>query len=195
MIQVDIRRLLPTFLLQDKNGYAMAKALEAGMQKYCEITSVGIDTVLDVDKMPEWRLDEMAWETSCLYDYAAGIEEKRAWIRNAARNYSQYGTKAAIVNYLSGLFEYVTVEENWEYGGSPFHFRVNVNVPPTEETERWAQSAIERVKNVRSVLDDIQLHVSATLEITPETENGSFYYPFPGDEQYCGMIYDDTDPF
>ena len=32
MFQVDITKWVPKFLLADKNGYAIAKAMEAGLQ-------------------------------------------------------------------------------------------------------------------------------------------------------------------
>ena len=63
MIQTyDINRIFPRFILQDKNGYAIAKALQAGLDYFLARSKVALDTILDVDEMPEWRLDEIAWE-------------------------------------------------------------------------------------------------------------------------------------
>lgn len=188
MMDVDISRLVPQFLLTDHNGYALSKAIELGLQIFCQVIHDGTEVVLNVDTMPEWRLDEMAWEMNCLYDFDAGVQEKRGWIRNAVRNFAQFGTVASIESYLSSYFGYTTVEENWEYGGQPFHFRVSVNDNLTEKQREWAANAVSSVKNVRSVLDDILLHISATIEIETETENFLFPYVFPGDDVFSGQI-------
>ena len=62
MFDFRIEDLLPAFLLADRNGYAMAKAVEAALKIMCSTVQTGLDIVKDVEQMPEWRLDEMAWE-------------------------------------------------------------------------------------------------------------------------------------
>ena len=61
MINFSIHQLFPDFILEDKNGFAMAKAIEKMLQIMCDTVRNGVDTVKDVEKMPEWRLDELAW--------------------------------------------------------------------------------------------------------------------------------------
>lgn len=194
MIEVEIARLLPKFILQDQNGIAMAKAIETGLQIFCQTIQTGISTILDIDSMPEWRLDEMAWELNCLYDYNADVSSKRAWINNAISNETQYGTKEAVLNYLKSAFPYVVLEESWEYGGDPFHFRVSVDETLTAERKQWAEESIEKVKNVRSVLDDVMLHISATIAVEPSTDYNVIHYYFPGDEIFAGQIPQDAYP-
>lgn len=165
MITVDIGRLVPNFILRDKNGAALAKAIEKAMQTMCEAVQAGIDTIIDPDKMPEWRLDEMAWEMGGLYDYNATIEEKRVWIKEAVPLYASYGTAAAIEKYLRGYFPEAEVEEAWQYDGDPFHFRITVRGDMTDTKMRIAQTAAETIKNVRSVMDDISIGNFAGIEI------------------------------
>ena len=155
MFDIDIRQLIPKFILNDKNGYAMAKAIEAGLKYFLKKCQEGLDCVQDVDKMPEWRLDEMAWEYNVLFDYAESIDAKRKWIKNATEYYAKYGTVAAIMKYLDGVFDSVKVEEWWEYGGDPCHFRVIVTGEWSDVADEWAKKAIAEVQNVRSVLDNI----------------------------------------
>jgi P2-related tail formation protein len=162
MIEFEIHDLFPDFLLADRNGYAMAKAIMRGLEMMCETVQNGLDIVLDVDKMPEWRLDEMAWELGCLFDYNADIETKRRWIRDAMPMYSALGTPRAIYNYLEGYFDHVELEENWEYGGEPYHFRVNVTGEWSQELDDWVKKAIATVKNVRSVLDTVTFNAGAS---------------------------------
>jgi len=54
---------------------------------------------------------------------------------------------------MQGYFDTATVEEAWEYNGDPFHFRVIFPDSWTPEKVAWATTAINTVKNVRSVLD------------------------------------------
>ena len=117
MIEIDIRELVPRFLRKDKNGGAIAAAIEAAMRYTAAQALTGLNLVADTDTMPEWRLDEMAWELNCLYDYRAGAEQKRRWIKHSIPIYRIYGTPRAIINYLEGMFDQVEVEENLLYGG------------------------------------------------------------------------------
>ena len=176
----------PQFLLSDKNGYALACALERGIDIMRDVTDAGLACLTDVETMPEWRLDEMAWELGCLYDYGASVDVKREWIRQSTPYAAMNGTPQAIYNYLIGFFDKVELEENWQYGGAPFHFRVTVSGEWNSASERWVRMAIEAAKNVRSILDELAF-VNRT-EITVHAESGpmtAFRYPRAG-ELLCG---------
>ncbi len=155
MFTFNIERWLPKFILADKNGFALAKAIEAGLQALNDGALEGFNCLSDYDTMPEWRLDELAWEYNCLYDYNADIEVKRDWIKNASRFYLTYGTPAGIVQYLQGVYGSVSVEEASDYGANPYHFRVIVTGEWSQASDEWAKRAVEATKNVRSVLDNI----------------------------------------
>lgn len=168
MIDFTIHQLFPDFILADKNGYAMAKAIERALQIMCDTIQTGVDNLQNIDKMPEWRLDEMAWELGCLYDHNADIETKRRWIKDATPLYSALGTPQAIYNFLEGFFDQVELEENWQYAGEPFHFRVTVSGEWTDANEQWLRRAIAASKNVRSVLDDIAVGSGTTITVHGE---------------------------
>lgn len=157
MFTFQCKQWVPQFLLNDKNGYAMAKAIEAAVQYMNDKIQEGLDCLTDYDSMPEWRLDELAWETNCIYDFTADVETKRLWIKNAGPYYRIYGTPSSIKKYMRSYsnFGEAAIEESWEYRGQPFHFRVIIQGDETPENEAWARKAIEQAKNVRSVLDEI----------------------------------------
>ena len=170
-IDFNIERLVPRHILADKNGYALAKAIERAFQIVAEAAQTGIDIIQDPEKMPEWRLDERAGELGCLYDYNGTIEQKRYWISQATYLYSVYGTPQAIYNFLEGSLQTVEVEENWQYGGEPFHFRVTVSGEGYESDRiTWATKAILGVKNVRSILDDVTIDNSSEIIVTADTD-------------------------
>lgn len=187
MFKFDVTQNVPRFILQDKNGYAVAKAIEAAMQIMNDTIQQGVDCVLNYDTMPEWRLDELAWETNCLYDYNADIETKRRWIKSAIPLYRLFGTPEAIYQYIGSVFDNVDLEENWQYGGAPYHFRVTVEGEWTPEKEVWAKKAIGTAKNVRSVLDDLRIGSRCKIGIVATGEVlARFYYPMTGAENWTG---------
>ena len=153
MIDFDIHQLVPNFLLNDKNGYAIAKALEAGLKFMCATAQNGLHIVKDVEAMPEWRLDEVAWEYNCPYDANAPVDVKRQWVRDANELSFLYGTPEVVHRYMAVYFDKIDVEESWEYNGEPFHFRVLFPGIWTAEKVAWATKAIFMVKNARSILD------------------------------------------
>ena len=155
MFTFDIEKWTPKFILNDRNGYALAKAIEAGLQSMNDSVLEGFKCIADYDTMPEWRLDELAWEYDCLYDYNADVASKREWIRNASQLYLAYGTPAGIAQYLMGVFDHVVIEEGADYDADPFHFRVILTGVFSEASDAWAKKAIAEVKNVRSVLDGV----------------------------------------
>lgn len=150
---IHIERWVPDFILHDKNGYALAKAIEAGLNAMNTAVQEGVTNLLNVDGMPEWALDEKAWEYNIIYDNSAPVAVKRSWVKNAFGAHALYGTVAGIIQYLKPYFDDAKVEEGWEYGASPYHFRVVLASERTTENDAWAHKAINQVKNVRSVLD------------------------------------------
>lgn len=187
MFTFDITKWVPRFLLNDKNGYALAKAIEAALQMMNDIIDQGVNCLTDYETMPEWRLDELAWELNCLYDYHADVETKRQWIINAIPYYRLYGTPEAIYKYIGSYFDAIDLEEFWVYNGDPFHFRVMVDGEWTPENEAWARKAIDKAKNVRSVLDALAIGSKSYLALTAEGEVLSkFAYPLTGAENWAG---------
>lgn len=183
---MELSTLFPRFLLADKNGYALACAMLRAAEIMQETVDAGIARVQDVNAMPDWRLDEMAWELGCLYDYSASVDIKREWIRQSTPFAAMTGTPQAIYNYLSGFFERVELEENWQYGGEPYHFRVTVSGEWNVWNEAWAISAADKAKNVRSILDDIAVGSTGRLLIGTDTRYWRFPYGMTGEERMTG---------
>lgn len=183
-MRFDIGRMLPRFIMNDRNGRALAKAIEHIFQAVADAAERGIEILQDVQKMPEWRLDERANELACLYDFDASIEKKRYWIENATYLYTVYGTPQAIYNFLEGYFQNIQVEEFWEYGGDPFHFRVTVSGGDYGAASiAWAQKAILNVKNVRSILDDVTIDSSSEILVSGETDYFQVPYIYASDDE------------
>ena len=153
MITFDIRKLFPRFILEDRNGYAMAKAIEAGLNAFLGVCQTGINCLQNVDEMPEWRLDEMAWEYNIPYDNAAGIDTKREWIRNAHTLNGMLGSKTGVENYLSSYLGPTTMEEFWEYGGSWPNFRLKTTSDWNQDILTWVLNTLPKIKSILCELD------------------------------------------
>lgn len=165
--EFSFRNMIPNFILADKNGYAMAKAIDAGVRYFLARVKEGVESVTDIAKMPEWRLDEMAWAYNVTwYDRNADVETKRRVINGMYEIFRQAGTKNAITKMIAQYFGDGKVEEWFTYDGEPYHFR---SVTPNTEAGTSAYTRLERniedLKNVRSVYDGTDVSRDANLSI------------------------------
>ena len=160
MSTIPREQLWPKFLREDRNGNAMIAAMEAAMNILLTGAQNGAAYVTDIEKMPEWRLDEMAWELNALwYDYDAGEEDKREQIRTATAFYNRIGTKSAVKSTIAAVFGDGTVQEWWEYDGTPYHYKVTTTDTEAMTTKRKKfMDLLSAVVNLRSVLDDMSYY-------------------------------------
>lgn len=153
----DFTKLIPRFIAKDKDGYALARAIEAGLKSMGATIDKGIETLQDADKAPEWRLDELAWEYGAdWYDYDADVDIKRSQIKGVQAFYDRLGTPYAVVSALNAVYGNGEIEEWTAYSGTPFHYRVYVtDEQVVEEYREKLLKLLGIVQNVRSVLDEI----------------------------------------
>lgn len=167
MIQVDINSLLPKFLLADKNGYAMGMVIERAAMILFKAAQDGLETVLNVEKMLEWRLDELAWEYNISwYDHGASIGTKREIIKNVYTVSRNLGTKSAVENVIRTYFGDGDVEEWFDYDGLPGHFRVQT-INPTLREEKLEQFlfVLENVKRLSAKLDEVVILLDGQFDL------------------------------
>lgn len=166
--ELNIRELVPRFILQDRNGAAMAAAILRGLEIFCRTVQEGLDLLLDVDSMPDWRLDELAEELGCVYNRSDSPELKRESIKNAWRNSGKLGTAAAIEDYLRPRLGGARVAEWPLYGGEPYHFKITA-AGINAQTEDALAEAVDRLKNLRSVFDGFEEIYSGTFRVYLES--------------------------
>ena len=160
MFRFDAHKWIPRFILADRNGKAMGKAIESAMNYMNEAIQGGVDCLLSVEDMPEWRLDELAWEYNLYYDLKYPVAQKRQIVANAFTDSRIYGTKKSILNTLASISPAgaeITISEWHSYSGDPYHFKVAIvgesgsDVPDAEDVE----AIVNRIKNVRSYCDEV----------------------------------------
>lgn len=145
-------------ITDDRNGRAMARALDAAAEYFNARVQAGLEQLYDVDKMSERRLDDVAWEYSLpWYDYNADIETKRRVIKSMRKTLMTIGTPRAVAEVVSSILGGTARLTEWpEYGGQAYHFRIISSDTVLSLNERAKlYAAINTVKNVRSVMDEM----------------------------------------
>jgi len=85
-------------------------------------------------------------------------EEKRDLIKNSIKLHKYRGTKYALIKVLDVLGLNGKISEWFEYDGTPYHFRLSVDMNDRSfdlTTESQLLELIEENKNVRSKLEQI----------------------------------------
>lgn len=90
--------------------------------------------------------------------------EKRNLIKSSIKMHRYKGTKYALEEIFKTLNIVGNIEEWFNYGGNPYHFKVILQIfnrSINEETETKLRALIDEYKNERSWLEEIQFHLSA----------------------------------
>ncbi|EAK9998208.1 phage tail protein, P2 family [Campylobacter lari] len=94
-------------------------------------------------------------------------KEARALLSKALMLKRHAGTTYAIKESLKAVFDTALVEEWFNYDGKPYHFKVKVtssHKPFDENTFKQLEKLIYEYKNVRSVLESIELQVQSNCD-------------------------------
>ena len=170
---VSLLDILPPNLLADKQIYAAARALDDELQK---ITAATRNALLlpRLDELSEDVIDLLAWQWHVdFYEPSMSIETKRQLVRESIAWHRIKGTKAAVEKMAQTVFKGGVVTEWFEYGGEPYHFRIDVlNAPNmTEESRERLLAVVNASKNTRSWLDE--------LRFRREAQNDMYYASAP----------------
>lgn len=108
-----------------------------------------------IDTLPEDVLDILAYDLKCeWYEPDASIRNKRQAVKECILVHRYKGTKYAVETALHSMFDSAEVQEWFQYGGDPFHFKVKV-YGSTSSNLKKLYIKIHYAKNIRSVMDDV----------------------------------------
>lgn len=99
---------------------------------------------------------------------ALSEEEKRNLIKSSIKMHRYKGTKYALEEIFKTLNIVGNIEEWFNYGGEPYHFKVILQIfnrSINEETENKLRALINEYKNERSWLEEIQFHLTSTSKM------------------------------
>ncbi len=144
-------------------GEILAEEL-AKNREYCDALMI----YTAIDKLPEEVLDALAYDFNVeWYDYEGTLDEKRKTIKECISIHRYKGTKYAVETALKSVYDTVKVQEWFEYGGEPYHFKV-VIYDHTNDTEKRQRvlAKVHYYKNLRSHLEETIYVVGITTDIS-----------------------------
>lgn len=163
MTATNFLRTLPTVLQNDPNMQALAAAIATELEQLARDVRLA-QLYTRIDELDETMLDALAagfkvdwWRPE------ATIEEKRNALKASWYVHKHLGTKSAIETAVADYLGSGKVEEWFEYGGQPHHFRVASENNTAIITNYDAFMAVlEVVQRRSSVLE----HITALLHHT-----------------------------
>ena len=170
----NLLQVLPSVLAKDAEMQPLGET--ASMALAALWSNVDLPTIYSrIDDLPESLLDILAKDFKIdWYNFDHPIETKRAVIKDSFYVHKHLGTVGAVKRALSDVWPSFSLEEWYDYGGDPYHFRVAIadhdfTVAKREQAIRY----INLVKNVRSWLDEIYAQVIGDIVIV---ETSSYVY-------------------
>ena len=161
---LEFLRLLPQFMRDDGAVRGLAAGLDRLIPKLAACVEK-LSTWDHIDSLSEKELDALAWELNILwYDSGATLAIKREIIKKSDAVYQRLGTKWAVENVVETYFGDGRVEEWWQYGGQPGHFRV-ISSNPSLSAEKFDvfTNLVHKVKRASAKLDVVYIELSGEL--------------------------------
>lgn len=137
---------------------ALSYAVQQAILMICQFSN-GVRVMTCIDDMPESIIDNLAVELNLpCYHSESMLNVKRALVKDAFIWHTIAGTASAIRRYFSTISQNTDIQEWFDYGGNPYHFRIVAAVAEgqeiSEEMLKDIGIQIERLKNARSILDE-----------------------------------------
>ena len=164
LIRENLVATLPAALQKDPSAVALAEAMaDLLARRPEEIEQLRIYPV--IDRLDERLLDILAYDFKVdWWDSEYSLEEKRRTLKDSWRVHKLLGTKAAVEMAISAIYPRTTVLEWWEYGGEPYHFRLDINITNDSIDSVKQCRVLERLnfyKSLRSHNDGVTYFVEA----------------------------------
>ena len=155
---------LPPALRTDPSVVALAEALgEVLAVRPAEIERLRIYPAIDT--LDEPLLDILAHDFKVdWWDPEYSLEEKRRTLKDSWRVHRLLGTRAAVETAISAIYPHTQVLEWFEYGGEPYHFRLDINITNDSIDSAKQRRVLERLnfyKSLRSHNDGVTYFVEA----------------------------------
>lgn len=179
---VDFSKYLPDPLKRDPK----MKAFAAAVTKELLEVSGNIETVLiysRIDELPEDLVDILAFDMHVdWYDYSYPLSVKRDILKHSVNVHKKMGTKYAIEKALGALYPQSEVEEWFEYGGEPHHFRVVCDVTGNRITASYTDivNAVKMYKRLSSHMEEVTYQSSSCIKILTHTDCFLYKAPLTG---------------
>ncbi|GHV18385.1 hypothetical protein FACS18949_06550 [Clostridia bacterium] len=136
---VDYTHSLPPPLREDTKMLAFAQVMANRFRENAELAKLA-NIYARIDELPEKLLDILAYDLHVdWYDYSYPVEAKRQLIKDSIKVHKRLGTVYALKTALGSLYPQSDIEEWFDYGGQPGHFRVTLDVTNALVTASYSQ--------------------------------------------------------
>lgn len=142
---------------------ALAYAIGQQVRQICSYADKS-RTYAALASTPSAVLDVLAAELRTpAYDETLPVETKRELVASTLTFYTHLGTPAALEQLISILFAKGRVAEWYNYNGSEYHFKVQIDiaadaVDDAKQAQVQVQAWVNQYKNQRSILDTIEYY-------------------------------------
>lgn len=162
---IDLKDSLMTDILPGHLATAEVKALAYAVgQQIRQLCSYADKsrTYAALASAPDTVLDALAAELRTpAYDETLPVETKRELVASTLTFYTHLGTPAALEQLISILFAKGRVAEWYNYNGSEYHFKVQIDIAADavdDAKQAQVQAWVNQYKNQRSILDTIEYY-------------------------------------
>lgn len=162
---IDLKDSLMTDILPGHLETAEVKALAYAVgQQIRQLCSYADKsrTYAALASAPDTVLDALAAELRTpAYDETLPVETKRELVASTLTFYTHLGTPAALEQLISILFAKGRVAEWYNYNGSEYHFKVQIDIAADDvddAKQAQVQAWVNQYKNQRSILDTIEYY-------------------------------------
>lgn len=155
----NILSTFPAALQRDQSAGALANITARLLaRRPAEIGRLRIYPAIDC--LDERLLDILAYDFKVdWWDTGYLLEEKRRTLKDSWRVHKLLGTKAAVETAIRAIYPLTQVEEWFEYGGEPYHFRLNIDITSDSGDRVRQRRVLERLdfyKSLRSHNDGVR---------------------------------------
>ena len=162
---IDLKDSLMTDILPGHLATAEVKALAYAIGRQVKQLCSYADksrTYAALASAPDTVLDALAAELRTpAYDETLPVETKRELVASTLTFYTHLGTPAAPEQLISILFAKGRVAEWYDYNGSEYHFKVQIDIAADavdDAKQAQVQAWVNQYKNQRSILDTIEYY-------------------------------------
>lgn len=163
---IDLYSFIPEFMKSDKDTQAFIYAIQGELVKVISDIKYA-DIYSRIDQLDEEVLDILADQFSISeYNTTYAISIKRSLIKNCMLVHHQRGTVSAVEKVVKDVFGDARVEEWFDYGGEPYHFRVfTSNASATDEMLEEFERLINLTQNCRSYLESATIELYQSMDV------------------------------
>ena len=167
--------IVPPALTHDPAMMARAAAdAEALAARLAEIDRVRI--ISNIDALDETVLDILARDFKVdWYDPDCTLEQKRRLLKSSWQVHKVMGTKAAVEAAASAVYPYARVQEWFEYGGKPYWFRMDVDLPEEEWTQERHVRLMRQVQFYKSLRSHLELIIYRVRPVVLENRQAFWF--------------------